>query len=224
MKINTLIFDLDGVIVDTARYHYLAWKKLSDELNLSFNIRDNELLKGVSRRRSFEIILDLNGIKMDEDKIEEYCAKKNAYYLSYINELKEEEILPGVKDFLLEAKSLGYNVVLGSASKNSRFILEKLRIEECFDSVIDGTKVKNAKPDPEIFLKGCEEVNAIPEQCVVFEDSLSGIYAAHNGGMKAVGVANSEVKQYCDYYIDGFANADVRVLMDIIEDKQKRYA
>ena len=151
--INTFIFDLDGVIVDTARYHYLAWKKLADKLHLKFDIQDNELLKGVSRRRSFEIILELNEKKMDEETIERYCEEKNLIYLDYIEGLKEEEILPGVREFIGNARKDGYNICLGSASRNSRKILDKLKIFDLFDAIIDGTKVKNAKPDPEVFLK-----------------------------------------------------------------------
>ena len=212
MMINTFIFDLDGVIVDTAKYHYLAWKKLAEQLNLQFTIRDNELLKGVSRRRSLEIILELNGVRMDDEEIEKYCAQKNEIYVEYIDHLKEEEILPGVKEFIDGARKEGVRIALGSASKNSRKILDKLKITNLFDAVIDGTKVSKAKPDPEVFLKGCYELGSEPEQCVVFEDSLAGIMAAHNGGMKAIGVSNNEIRQYCDYFIPGFVNVDAAVL------------
>ena len=211
--IRAFLFDLDGVIVDTAKYHYMAWKRLSEELGLSFDIRDNEALKGVSRRRSFEIILGINGKEMSDEEIEACCQKKNDYYLEYIYQLKKEEILPGVTDFMKEASSLGYKIALGSASKNSRLILEKLEITPYFDAVIDGTKVSKAKPDPEVFLKGAEELGVKPEECIVFEDSLAGIMAARKGHMKSVGVANPEVEDCCDYFISGFSGADVRVLV-----------
>ena len=211
--INTFIFDLDGVIVDTAKYHYMAWKRLADELGYHFDINDNELLKGVSRRRSFEIILELNDIKMSDEEINKYCTIKNNYYVDYINNLKKEEILPGVKEFLKKSKEAGYNIVLGSASKNSKLILNKLEIMNLFDAIIDGTKVSNAKPDPEVFLKGAEELNVHPESCIVFEDSAAGISAAHNGNMKAVGVSNPSIKPLCDYYIDGFINITPEVLV-----------
>ena len=207
-----LIFDLDGVIVDTAKYHYLAWKKIADELGLKFDIHDNELLKGVSRRRSFEIILELNGLEMTEEEIEKYCQIKNAYYLEYINQLKAEEILPGASEFLKDAKKEGFGIALGSASKNSRRILERLGITELFDAIIDGTKVSKAKPDPEVFLKGAEELKLDPEECVVFEDSVAGIMAARNGNMRSVGVGNDSVRQYSDYYISGFVGVKPRVL------------
>lgn len=210
--IRAFIFDLDGVLVDTAKYHYLAWKKLADRLGLKFNIKDNELLKGVSRRRSFEIILELNDMKMTEEEILRYCTEKNECYLDYIRELKKEEILPGAREFLEEAKDAGFRIALGSASKNSGLILDRLGITELFDAIIDGTKIQSAKPDPEVFLKGAEELNVPPEECVVFEDSSAGIAAAHAGHMKSVGVSNSSLTPYCDYYIDSFLDVDARVL------------
>lgn len=215
--INAFIFDLDGVIVDTAKYHYLAWKKLADKLNLKFNINDNELLKGVSRKRSFEIILELNNTKLSDEDINKYCEEKNNIYLEYIEALKEEEILPGAKEFITNAKKEGYKIALGSASKNSKKILNKLNIIDMFDAIIDGTKVKNAKPDPEVFLKGSEELKVKPQECIVFEDSSAGIIAAHNGKMKAVGVGNNEVKLLCDYFIDGFTNIDPKILAKKVE-------
>ncbi len=210
--IKGFIFDLDGVIVDTAKYHYLAWKKLTDELGLKFDIRDNELLKGVSRRRSFEIILELNGIKMSEEDIQKYCAIKNRYYLEYIEGLRDDETLPGAKEFIKEARKKDYRIALGSASKNSRKILEKLQIIDLFDAIVDGTKVAHAKPDPEVFLKGADELSLKPEQCMVFEDSSAGIMAAHNGNMKAVGVGNGSVKAYADYFIERFIDADPAIV------------
>ena len=153
-----MIFDLDGVIVDTAKYHYLAWKKIADELGLKFNSTDNELLKGVSRQRSFEIILELNGRKESPEYIEKYCEIKNRYYLDYIERLVPEEVFPGVREFMEEARKSGIKTALGSASKNSRFILEKLGITDLFDAVVDGTKVSRAKPDPEVFLRGAQEL------------------------------------------------------------------
>ena len=210
---SALIFDLDGVIVDTAKYHYLAWKKVADELGLRFNSRDNELLKGVSRQRSFEIILELNGRKESPEYIEKYCELKNEYYLEYINGLVPDEIFPGVREFMEEAKSSGLKTALGSASKNSRFILDKLGITDLFDVIIDGTKVSRAKPDPEVFLRGAQELHIPPYECVVFEDSAAGITAAHAGGMKAVGVSNSEVEQRCDYYISNFVDMNADVLL-----------
>jgi len=206
--VKAFIFDLDGVLVDTAKYHYLAWKRLSEELGLQFNLHDNEMLKGVSRTKSFEIILGLNNREMSDEEIDKYCAIKNSYYLDYINNLKQEELKAGVREFLECARNNGFKIALGSASKNSMLILEKLNILDLFDAIVDGRVVKNAKPDPEIFLKGAEELGVEPGECIVFEDSLAGITAAHNGGMKAIGVNNNDIRPYCDYYIDNFISAE----------------
>ena len=211
--IHGFIFDLDGVIVDTAKYHYLAWKRLADELGLSFHEEDNELLKGVSRTRSFEIILELNGKTMREEDIERYCTKKNGYYVEYINRITPDEILPGAAAFLDTARKEGYRTALGSASKNANTILDKLGIRPCFDAIIDGTCVSLAKPNPEVFLKGAEALGLSPEECLVFEDAVAGIVAAHNGGMKAVGVGNREVQGCCDHFITSFLETSPSVIV-----------
>lgn len=206
------IFDLDGVIVDTAKYHYLGWKRLADELGLHFSEQDNELLKGVSRIRSFEIILELNGREMPQSEIEKYCTVKNEYYVEYIRQITPDELLPGVRDFIREIRKQGIGTALGSASKNARTILNKLEIEDLFDAVVDGTMVSRAKPDPEVFLKGAEMLGAAPADCIVFEDAVAGIVAAHNGGMKAVGVGNSEVRECCDLFIPSFGGVTAAVI------------
>ncbi|MBR6977723.1 MAG: HAD hydrolase-like protein, partial [Lachnospiraceae bacterium] len=139
MMIKGFIFDLDGVLVDTAKYHYLAWKKLADEMGLHFNIRDNELLKGVSRERSFEIILELNGKEMSREEIQECCTRKNGFYVDFISRITPEEILPGAREFLTDARSKGIRTALGSASKNAGIILERTGLLPFFDAVIDGT-------------------------------------------------------------------------------------
>jgi len=208
-----LIFDLDGVIVDTAKYHFLAWKELAEKLGLHFTKEDNERLKGVSRVRSFEIILEINGIRMTDEQKQTYCTWKNDRYLSYIRRLKEEEILPGAKRFLLDARAAGYRVALGSASKNTALILEKLKITELFDAVIDGTKVTKAKPDPEVFLKGAEAIGIPASECVVFEDAEAGIEAAHNAGMAAVGIGSRERLPEADWNIPGFENVTPQAVL-----------
>lgn len=213
MMIKGFIFDLDGVLVDTAKYHYLAWKKLTDEMGLHFNIRDNELLKGVSRERSFEIILELNGKEMSREEIQECCTRKNGFYVNFISRITPEEILPGAREFLTDAHNKGIRTALGSASKNAGIILERTGLLPFFDAVIDGTKVSLAKPNPEVFLKGAEELKLLPEECVVFEDSMAGIVAAHNGGMKAVGVGNREVEGCCDAFIASFTEMTAPVIV-----------
>lgn len=199
------IFDLDGVIVDTAKYHYLAWKELAGELGINFTLQDNERLKGVSRIRSFEIILEIGGLTMTEEEKIAYCTKKNDVYLSYIDRLRKEEVLPGAREFLVSAKAAGIGVALGSASKNARRILDKLELTDLFDAIMDGTVVSSAKPDPEVFTKGADALTLPYESCIVFEDSTAGIEAAHRGGMKAVGVGRKEDLPEADAWISGFA-------------------
>lgn len=201
-----LLFDLDGVIVDTAKYHYLAWKALADELGIPFTEQDNERLKGVSRMASFEIILEIGGRAMSEEEKETSCSKKNARYVSYIEQLTEDEILPGVREFLTGARKEGYKIALGSASKNSPLILDRLGIAGLFDAVVDGTAVSKAKPDPEVFLRGARELGLASEACVVFEDAAAGVQAAHNAGMKAVGVGSPEILSQAELVIPGFAS------------------
>ena len=206
MKQVGFLFDLDGVIVDTAKYHYLAWKDLAEELSIPFTQEDNERLKGVSRVRSFEIILELGNRTMSEEEKNSYCTKKNDVYLSYIDRLRSDEVLPGAGEFLAAARAAGIPIALGSASKNAPRILDKLELTDLFDAIIDGTVVSRAKPDPEVFLKGAEAVGLPAECCVVFEDSVAGIEAAHRGGMKAVGVGRKEDLPEADAWITGFTD------------------
>ncbi|MBQ8559592.1 MAG: beta-phosphoglucomutase [Tyzzerella sp.] len=204
MNKTGFIFDLDGVIVDTAKYHYLAWKELAAELNIPFTIEDNERLKGVSRLQSFEIILEIGGRTMSDEEKEYYCTKKNNLYKTFLETLKKEEVLPGVRNFLEAARAAKIPTALGSASKNAAFILEKLDLMDLLDVIIDGTLVSAAKPDPEVFLKGAEALSLDPADCIVFEDSFSGIEAAHRGGMKAIGVVTKENLPEADEWITGF--------------------
>ncbi|MEK5164219.1 beta-phosphoglucomutase [Paenibacillus sp. FSL R5-0527] len=202
--IKGLLFDLDGVIVDTAKYHYYAWKQIADELNIEFTLQDNERLKGVSRARSFQIILELGGRTMSEAEQEEYCEKKNQIYLDYINKMTEDEILPGVKPFLTDAKNKGYRVALGSASQNAQRILTLTNLKDYFDVIVDGKTVSAAKPNPEVFIKGANELGLKNEECIVFEDSVSGIEAAHYANMLAVGVGTEKDLPMADMHLDGF--------------------
>lgn len=210
MKHKALLFDLDGVLVDTAKYHFIAWKDLADSLGISFTLQDNERLKGVSRMRSLEIILEIGNRRMSGEEKLHYCEKKNNIYVSYIQNMGEDEILPGAKEFLLDAKARGYRIALGSASKNTGLILGRLHLTEYFDAVIDGTKVSKAKPDPEVFLQGAAALGASPEACIVFEDAAAGIQAAHAGGMAAVGIGSKEALPEADWHLPGFAGVTVR--------------
>lgn len=215
--IRGLIFDLDGVIVDTAKYHYLAWKELADSLGIHFTRQDNERLKGVSRVRSLEILLEIGQKNPSQEQRQEYLTRKNDRYLEYINKLREDELLPGVKKFLQDVHALGYRIALGSASKNANLILEKLKITDLFDAIIDGTKVSKAKPDPEVFSKGAEALALPAADCVVFEDAKAGIEAAHNAGMLAVGIGSRDRLPDADIYLDGFAEITPQALIKRLE-------
>ena len=184
------IFDLDGVLVDTAKYHYLAWKQLAAQLGFEFTLEQNEALKGVSRMRSLEILLADGGLtgKFTDAEMEKLAAEKNEIYVRYIRELKQEELFPGVVETFRAMKAADVKIALGSASKNASMMLDRLQITPYFDAIIDGTKVTKAKPDPEVFLLAAQELGIAPCDCVVFEDSQAGIEAAKSADMLAVGV------------------------------------
>ena len=190
--IKAVIFDLDGVIVDTAHYHYLAWKRLAKELGFDLTLEQNELLKGVSRMRSLEIILDLGGIELSEAEKERIANKKNGWFVEYVNEMKPEEIFPGVKELLKSIRSKGLKVGLASSSKNAYAVINLLNIENEFDAIVDGTMIIHSKPDPEIFLLAASKLGVVPAECVVFEDAEAGVEAALAAGMKCVGVGSPE--------------------------------
>ncbi len=187
MVFKGFIFDLDGVIVDTARYHFLAWKRLADQLNIRFTEKDNERLKGVSRMDSLEIILELGNLKPDHGKKEEFAALKNKWYVEYISSMTPKEILPGSLEFIGEIRKAGFKTAIGSASKNTPLILKRVGIEKLFDAVADGNSVHKAKPDPEVFLAAARMIGLEPRHCVVFEDAIAGVQAALNAGMTCVG-------------------------------------
>ncbi|MDR2951915.1 MAG: beta-phosphoglucomutase [Treponema sp.] len=199
--IKGAIFDLDGVLADTAKYHYLAWKRLAEELGFDFTEADNEKLKGVSRMRSLEILLETGGVSMPEAQKTQAAARKNEWYVQYLLSLDEKALLPGSMEYLLRLKGGGIHAALGSASKNAPLILERLNIASLFDAVIDGNSVSKAKPDPEVFLKGAAALGLAPEYCAVFEDSLAGIEAAKAGGMYAIGVGKPELLPGADRYV-----------------------
>jgi beta-phosphoglucomutase len=202
-NIKACIFDLDGVIVDTAIYHYQAWKRLANELGFDFTEHDNEQLKGVSRTRSLEIILQMGGVTKTEVEKEELASRKNTWYVDMISKMKPGEILPGAREFVQACRDAGIKTALGSASKNSMMILDKIGMTSLFDAIIDGNKVTKAKPDPEVFLKGAEELGVTPSQCVVFEDAIAGVEAAKAGAMKAVGIGEPSVLTQADMVVKG---------------------
>jgi beta-phosphoglucomutase len=208
MGISACIFDLDGVIVDTAKYHYLAWRRLAHEMGFDFSPEHNERLKGVSRMRSLEILLEIGGITLSDAEMINAAHRKNAWYVDYITTLKPEEILPGVNEFLTDVRKNGIKMAIGSASKNAGLILQRLNLRAKFDVVIDGNRVTKAKPDPQIFMLAAEELQVEPGQCIVFEDAQAGIEAAKNAGMYAVGIGDPNLLRKADMVMLGFAGTD----------------
>jgi beta-phosphoglucomutase len=202
-KMRAAIFDLDGVIVDTAKYHFLAWKRLANELGFDFTAADNERLKGVSRVRSLEILLEIGNVSVDEETRRQVAARKNEWYVDYIRQMDASEILPGAMEYLQLLRMKGVRIALGSASKNAPLILERLGISMLFDAIVDGNKVSKAKPDPEVFLRAAEELKIPIDECVVFEDAEAGIEAAHRAGMTAVGIGKPALLKDADIVIAG---------------------
>ena len=185
-EIKAFIFDLDGVITDTAEYHYKSWQSLADEEDLFFNREVNEKLRGVSRMASLEIILD--GKEVDEDTKKEWTDRKNKYYQKYLEEITKENILDDMEAKLERLKNEGYKIAVGSSSRNARKVLKQLKIYDMFDAISDGNSVENAKPAPDLFLHTAKNLGLEPEECVVLEDAESGVEAALAANMKAVGV------------------------------------
>ncbi len=188
--IKACIFDLDGVIIDTAQYHFLAWQRLAQELGILFTVEQNERLKGVSRMQSLDILLDLGGMKLDDQSKDALASRKNEWFVEYINKIRPEDTYPGVKALVSKMKSRGIKVGLASSSKNARTVIRLIEMEKDFDAVVDGTMIKHSKPDPEIFLLAAGLLKTPPSECVVFEDAEAGVEAAVRAGMKAVGIGS----------------------------------
>jgi beta-phosphoglucomutase len=204
--ITAFIFDLDGVLVDTAKYHFIAWKKLADELGIPFTEHDNERLKGVSRMDSLDIILSIGGVILSDKKKVELADKKNLWFVDFVNNMSPDEIFPGVKDLLKSIKAKGFGVALASSSKNAPTVLRLLKIDNLFDAVVDGTMVKQAKPDPEIFLLAAKMLGKQPSECIVFEDAEAGVEAAKSAHMKCVGIGNPQSLFKADYIVSRLGN------------------
>ncbi|MEZ4839674.1 beta-phosphoglucomutase [Flavobacterium sp.] len=216
MNQKCFIFDLDGVIVDTAKYHYLAWQKIAHQLGIEFTPEHNEELKGVSRVRSLDIILALGNINASQEDKDVWLVQKNEDYLSYLVNMDESEILPGVLPVLIYLKENNQKIVLGSASKNAKPILEKAKIIDFFDAIVDGNDVSNAKPDPEVFLQGAKKVNFQNEKCIVFEDSVAGIQAANIAGMISVGIGDETILHEAQFVFPDFTHIDLNFIQNLI--------
>lgn len=202
--IKACIFDLDGVIVDTAKYHFQAWRRLANELGFDFSEKENEKLKGVGRMESLELILSWGGVEKTQAEKEALAARKNEWYVELIEHMTPDEILPGVLPFLQELKRKGIGIALGSASKNASTILSRIGLDGFFDAVIDGNSTTRSKPNPEVFLLGAHALGVEPNEAVVFEDAEKGIEAALNGGFWTVGVGDPSILKRAHLVIPGF--------------------
>jgi beta-phosphoglucomutase len=214
--LKACIFDLDGVIVDTAKYHYLAWKRLADELGFYFSEEHNERLKGVSRMDSLEILLSVGKItnKTQEEK-EALATRKNNWYVEYISQITPEEILPGSLELIGYLKTKDIKIALGSASKNARSILKGIKLERAFDSIVDGTRISKAKPDPQVFTTGADDLGVKYAECIVFEDAEAGIEAAIRAGMKSIGIGSPVQLGKANLVVPGLDKLKFETLFEI---------
>ncbi|KGL59508.1 MULTISPECIES: beta-phosphoglucomutase [unclassified Polaribacter] len=211
------IFDLDGVIVDTAKYHYLAWKKLANELGFEFTKEQNELFKGVSRKRCLEILLEIGKLEATQKQFDTWMIEKNADYLAYIDNMDESEILPEVPKILEFLKGNDIPIALGSASKNARPILEKVGLLSYFDIIVDGNNVLKAKPDPEVFLLAAKQLGVNASDCVVFEDAVAGIQAANSANMISIGIGDYKILNEAKFNFQNFTQISIKFIQGLIK-------
>ncbi len=215
--IKACLFDMDGVIVDTAKFHFKAWHRLAESLGVSFTEEQNEQLKGVSRVDSLEKILNWGNITLSQERKEELMTLKNQWYLDFVATVAPDEMLLGVPSFLNELKEAGIRIGLGSSSKNAELILEKLEITSLFDTIIDGNKVQLSKPHPEVFLRGASELNVNPSDTIVFEDAQSGVKSAIDGGFRCVGIGDSAVLSEATIVIPSFEKFTLERLRSLVD-------
>lgn len=218
--LKACIFDLDGVIVDTAHFHFLAWKRLADELEIPFTPEENEHLKGVSRVDSLLFLLKLGGKTLSAEAFEDALKRKNEWFLAHIAQMTPQDALEGVPEFLAELQKEGIRIALGSASKNARLILDRIKLTHYFEVLIDGNQIEKAKPAPDVFLKGAEGLQLASQACIVFEDGIAGVEAAHHAQMKAIGIGKKEVLHMADFVMADFAGFTVGKLQEIWKNMQ----
>ncbi|NCT08908.1 MAG: beta-phosphoglucomutase [Flavobacteriia bacterium] len=216
-----IIFDLDGVIVDTAKYHYLAWRKLANRLGFEFSQKQNELFKGVSRKRCMDILLEMGNVTATQEQKEAWMIEKNDDYLAFIEEMDDSEILPDVPKMLHFLKDNTIPIALGSASKNAKPILEKVGLLSYFDAIVDGNNVTKAKPDPEVFLLAAEKLGVEATNCIVFEDAVAGIEAANAANMMSIGIGEKEVLSEATFIFKDFTEISINFMNDLIQLEKK---
>jgi beta-phosphoglucomutase len=219
--LQACIFDLDGVVVDTAKYHYLAWKRLANEFGADFGETENEKLKGVSRVQSLELILQWAGITLTDAEKTQAAQRKNDWYIEFVNRMQPDEILPGIVPLLNELKSNQIKIALGSASKNAILCLQKINLLSFFDVIVDGNAVSTAKPNPEVFLTAAAQLQVIPQHAIVFEDAQVGIEAAVKGGFFTVGVGSADVLSDADLVIPTFEFFDLKRIQQAFNQNKK---
>jgi len=210
------IFDLDGVLVDTAKYHFIAWQRLASNLHVEFTEQDNEQLKGLSRDASLDYILNKGKISASTSEKEVWKEQKNNWYLELVNTMQADEVLPNCKELLRDLKSNDVKVGLGSASKNASLILSRVDIKHYFDVIIDGTVTSKSKPDPEVFLLGAKALGLTPAECIVFEDAMNGVKAAKTGGFKTIGIGEKEVLTEADLVFPDLSSLSFEVLNSLV--------
>ena len=211
MSIKGLIFDLDGVITDTAEYHFLAWKQLANEEGLEFTREDNEQLRGVSRRESLTRLL--KGKTVSEATMQEWMHRKNEYYKAYLEKITPEDLLPGVREFLTSAQAQGLGLAIGSASKNAKPVIEKLQLTDMFDVIGDGFSVVNAKPAPDLFVWVAGGLHVYVSEVIVFEDAPAGIDAAKRAGCGTVGIGTSDIN-HADIVVYSFEDITLHQVLE----------
>lgn len=202
--IKGIIFDLDGVIVSTDHYHYLAWKSLADELHIPFDQKDNERLRGVSRMESLEIILEKSTKTYTDDQKKEFAQKKNTLYQEYLRNMTPEDLSPEVKETLEKSKTKGFKLAVGSSSKNTMLILKQIGLDQFFDAISDGTMIEYSKPHPEVFLLAAKKLGLNPKECLVVEDAEAGCIAAKSATMKVAAISSAYGSIYANYHLNSF--------------------
>lgn len=213
VKIKGLIFDLDGVLVFTDKFHYQAWKTMADELGVYFDETINHRLRGVSRMDSLEIILErYEGPDLSLREKEKLAEKKNEIYRTLLESMTPDDVTKEVRDTLTKLREKGYKLAIGSSSKNAKFILEKVKLKDAFDAISDGNNITKSKPDPEVFLKAAEYLGLPPKACMVVEDAEAGIEAAKKGGMYAAGIGEAAKSINADESLKTFSE-----LVDIVD-------
>ena len=219
LDIRAFIFDLDGVITDTAEFHFRSWERLANEEGLSFTRQDNEALRGVSRRESLNRLL--KGKPIDEATAQAWMTRKNDYYLAYLEAITPANVLPGALTLLDEAHAAGIKTAIGSASKNARSVLERLNILDKFDAIGDGNSVVNTKPAPDLFIWTAGRMGVSPSQAVVFEDAEAGIAAALTGGFWTVGIGSADVDK-AHVLLPNLVDAHVSAIIEALAAAKKQ--